>query len=88
MTPNEEVEVVGIFESFSVFDNGSIIMPLDELQRIQDKPGKVTGYSIIFTPDGKKRMKEIREEIQGRMPNIQALPIKEHLDNLPELQIA
>jgi len=63
-------------------------MPLEELQRIQDKPGKVTGYSIVFTPDGKKRIKEIRQEIQGLMPNIQALPIKEHLDNLPELQIA
>jgi len=88
LTPNEEVEVVGVFQSFSVFDNGSIIMPLDELQRIQDKPGKVTGYSIIFTKEGKKRMKDIREEIQALMPNIQALPIREHLDNLPELQIA
>jgi putative ABC transport system permease protein len=85
---NEEFEVVGIFESFSVFDNGSIIMPLEELQRIQDKEGKVTGYSIIFTPEGKKRMKEIRKEIETLMPNIQALPIREHLDNLPELQIA
>ena len=88
LTPNEEVEVVGVFQSFSVFDNGSIIMPLDELQRIQDKPGKVTGYSIIFTKEGKQRMKDIREEIQALMPNIQALPIREHLDNLPELQIA
>ena len=84
----KEVEVVGVFESFSVFDNGSIIMPLDELQRIQDKPGKVTGYSIIFDADGKKRMPAIREQIQALLPNIQALPIREHLDNLPELQIA
>ena len=88
LTQGETFEVVGVFESFSVFDNGSIIMPLDELQRIQDKPGKVTGYSIIFDADGKKRMPAIREQIQALLPNIQALPIREHLDNLPELQIA
>ena len=88
LTPGEEFEVVGVFESFSVFDNGSIIMPLEELQRIQDKPGKVTGYSIVFTPEGKKRLPEIRKEIEQMMTNIRALPIREHLDALPELQIA
>ena len=88
LTDTEELTVAGIFESFSVFDNGSIIMPLEELQRIEGKPDKVTGYSIVFTPEGKRRMDEIREEIQALLPNIQALPIKEHLDNLPELQIA
>ncbi len=88
LTPGEWFEVVGIFESFSVFDNGSIIMPLEELQRIQDKPGKVTGYSIVFTPEGKKIIPDIRKEIEELMPNIRALPIREHLDALPELQIA
>ena len=88
LTDNEELTVAGVFESFSVFDNGSIIMPLEELQRIEFKPDKVTGYSIVFTPEGKRRMDEIREEIMELRPNIQALAIREHLDALPELQIA
>ena len=88
LTPDEEFEVVGVFESFSVFDNGSIIMPLEELQRIQDKPGKVTGYSIVFDADGKKRMPEIRADFEKLSTGIRALPIREHLDALPELQIA
>ena len=48
----------------------------------------MTGYSIVFDLEGKKRIPEIRMEIEKLMLNIRALPIREHLDALPELQIA
>lgn len=39
-------EIVGIFKSFSVFENGAIILLLPEAQEISSRPGKITGFSI------------------------------------------
>ena len=62
---NQPVTVVGIFESFSVYDNGSIVMPLAEAQRVLDRADRITGYSIVLTPQGRNRIAEMRKEIEG-----------------------
>lgn len=42
----EEFEVVGIYNSFSVFENGAITVPLKQLQRLMVRDNNVTGFSI------------------------------------------
>lgn len=42
----EPFQVVGVFQSFSVFENGSVGILLSELQRLSFRPGKVTGFSV------------------------------------------
>src|SRR5690606_34091673 len=44
----EEFELVGIFESFSTWENGSMVIPLNELQRLTDRPGQVTFVNVIL----------------------------------------
>ncbi|PAY17353.1 ABC transporter substrate-binding protein [Rhodopirellula sp. SM50] len=45
----EEPYVVnGIFESPSVWENGSMIMPLDQLQAISDRNGQVTYINVVL----------------------------------------
>ena len=44
--------VVGIFESFSVYENGAVFMLIDDLQRQMDRPGQVTGYVVQANPPG------------------------------------
>lgn len=39
-------EIVGIFKSFSVFENGAIVMLLPEAQEISNREGKLTGFSL------------------------------------------
>ena len=43
----QDFEVVGIFESFSVYENGAVFMLLDELQQQMDRPGEVTGFVVM-----------------------------------------
>jgi putative ABC transport system permease protein len=44
----EDFRVVGIFESPSVWENGSMILPLDELQQLTDRDGQVTYANIVL----------------------------------------
>jgi putative ABC transport system permease protein len=75
---NETFTVVGIYQSTNVFENGAMVVPLRQLQRIQNEPGEVTGFSVILEKSGDvvppvqlQRIKELQrstdhpEEITG-----------------------
>ena len=47
----ETFEIVGIYRSFNVFENGSAIILIDEAQRLMDRPGRITGFSIRVVPN-------------------------------------
>lgn len=40
----EEFEVIGVYESYNVFENGAMIVPLAELQRLMGHEGQVTAF--------------------------------------------
>ena len=44
----EAFRVVGVFRSFNVFENGSVIAPLKEVQRVQLREGRITGMSVVL----------------------------------------
>ncbi len=44
----ESFRVVGIYESFNIFENGAATLPLGELQRIMGRPRSVTGFSVVL----------------------------------------
>jgi putative ABC transport system permease protein len=86
---NESFEIIGIFESSNVFENGSMIVPLDQLQRLLDRPHHVTGFAVGLesTEDGKP-IERVRREIEALAPGISALPVQEHVDTMVELRAA
>lgn len=43
---DEPFETIGIFQSFSVFENGSVVILLDESQRLSYRPRRITGFSV------------------------------------------
>ncbi len=45
---DEQYRVAGIFRSPSVWENGSLIMPLETLQRIADRNGQVTYVNVVL----------------------------------------
>ena len=49
---SQPFRVVGVFESFSVYENGAVFMLLNDLQRQMDRPGQVTGYIVQANPPG------------------------------------
>ena len=82
-------EVVGIFDSFSVIESGSLVMPMHELQPLIGREEQVLGISVM-TSNGKDAdlVKRIRGEIEALEPGIVARPAREHVDGLTEIQLA
>jgi putative ABC transport system permease protein len=84
----QQFEIVGIFKSFSVFENGSIIMLLAEDQEISSRKGRVTGFSIrvdksIDHPDQdveavRQRIEEITDDT-GK--HLSAQTIKDYMQS-------
>lgn len=85
---NEEFEVVGIFESLNVFENGCMIVSLAQLQRLMDRANQVTGFSVILepTPSGQP-IDRVRRDIEGLATGLAAMPVREHVETLTELRV-
>ncbi len=87
--------VVGTFESFNVFENGSAIVLLQELQRLMDRRGQVTGFMVVIddAPGKADRVPTIRREIEamtdarGRPLHLSAMPTQDHVRSTLEIRV-
>ncbi len=84
----EEFEIVGIFDSFSVYEAGAIFVLLNELQRLMDRPHKVTGYVVQATrPGDAAAVEELRKRIDGLDPHIRAVAVSEFVRNISQIRV-
>ncbi|HEY7157188.1 MAG TPA: FtsX-like permease family protein, partial [Gemmataceae bacterium] len=73
----------------NVFENGALVIPLKELQRLMDRQGKVTGFSLILdNPRSPAAVEEIRHKIEALGPGLSALPTADHVKSITELRLA
>jgi putative ABC transport system permease protein len=56
-----EFKVLGIYQSFIVYENGSLAMPLDEMQKMLSREGEVTGFAVVLEPELKQSEEKIQE---------------------------
>lgn len=59
-----QLSIVGIFQSKSMFEEGSVIIGLEKLQKIKRVPGKVTLFNIVVKKDGLYKNKPINDADQ------------------------
>ena len=52
---DQPFEVVGIFQSFSMYENAGMVVPLTELQRLTDRKAQVTMFDIILKDPGNQQ---------------------------------
>ena len=86
----EPFEIVGIYETANVVENGAMVVPLKELQRIWDRKGLVTGFSIIMDP-GKKdaaSIAAIRGRVEQLAPGLKAMSPRDLVNSTTEIQLA
>jgi putative ABC transport system permease protein len=82
-------EVVGIFESFSVFENGAVFMLLDELQRQMDRPGQVTGFVVRARQHGDAQaIQELKQKIEAVDSEVAAVPCAEFVAGISQMRAA
>ncbi len=91
-------EIIGIFESTSVFENGSIAALLSDVQDFMDRPHRVTGFIIRTSipkdgiPEHEAQMTDLRKQIEalGKKydEEVAALPSSQFIENVGQIKLA
>jgi putative ABC transport system permease protein len=81
----ETFKVVGIFESDSLFENGGLIIPLSELQRMMGRQGQVTGLVVAARSSEPSDVVALAQRIEKQVPGVAAVPARDFVQS--DLQI-
>lgn len=91
----EDLTVVGIFESYNMFENSTAIVALDQLQESMDRQGQVTGFFVLVddVADKSAVVADVQDKIEnltdenGKRVGLSAMPTKDHVQNTLELRV-
>jgi putative ABC transport system permease protein len=75
----EKYEVVGTFESDSLFENGALIMPIQTLQKMMGREGQATGLVITAKSSDPAYLDALRKRIEKEVPNIAVTPARDYV---------
>ena len=84
----EKFEVVGIFESESLFENGALIVPLKTLQKMMGREGQATGIVITATNSDREFIDALRRRIEAAIPNVAATPARDYVVGDTQIRLA
>lgn len=84
----EPFEVVGIFESTDLAENGAAMIPLAELQRLLDRQGRVTYFLVGCERNDRASIEPIARRIEALAPGLAALPAGQYVDSAVEVRMA
>jgi putative ABC transport system permease protein len=85
----EDFRVVGVYSSSNVFEEGAMVIPLAELQRLMQRERQVTGFSVILDRSaGHATLERVRHQVEALAPALHAMTTDEHVKSLTEIQLA
>lgn len=85
----EDFRVVGVYHSSNVFEEGAMVIPLDQLQRLMQREGQVTGFSVILDRSADQAtLERVRRQVEALAPALHAMTTDEHVKSLTEIQLA
>ena len=94
--PDHVYEVVGVFKSPVIFEEGGAIVPFDDGQTLHGRKGKVTGFSVRvkkLSPDSAAEVDAVKAKIEAlRDPDdptvrLTAKPPNEYIQQVSQLQL-
>ena len=77
----ETFRVVGIFESDSLFENGGLIIPLSELQRMMGRQGQVSGFVVASKSTDLGEIANLARRIEQRIAGVAAVPARDFVQS-------
>jgi putative ABC transport system permease protein len=89
-------DVIGIYESNNMFDNGSAVVPLTDLQHLMDRPEQVTEFEVTLSPDvpdRKTAVANLQKQIEGlhdpdgKRLGLSALPTQDFINKNTEIKL-
>jgi putative ABC transport system permease protein len=84
----EPFRVVGVFESDSWFENGGLVVPLAELQRIMGRNGSVTGFVVVADAPDRRSIEELKRRIESEVPGVAAVPARDYVRGDVQIRLA
>lgn len=81
----ETFRVIGIFESESLFENGGLVVPLAELQRMMGRVGQVSGFVVSAKSSDRAQISDLARRIEKAVPGVAAVPARDFVQS--DLQI-
>ena len=85
----EPFSIVGVFDSKNVFESGSILMPLADLQVLMGREGQVSGFSLsVKDPTDKEAIAKLSDQIRALDSGVSVRSTSEHVESLTEIQMA
>ncbi|MFW6168860.1 MAG: ABC transporter permease [Planctomycetota bacterium] len=86
---DEVFEVVGIFESYSAWENSSMVMPLAQLQRLTGRPGQITYVNVVLdAPVSSQNVERAIREIEAMNDRLLALPTEDFVETDTRMRLA
>ncbi len=84
----EPLEVVGIFDSSNVFDNGSMFTPLATLQQLMFRRGEVTMFAVVGDDGRPEALRELAERIEQSGAKIEVEVAEDVAQRSTEIRVA
>ena len=85
----EAFEIVGVYESFNVIQNGSLVVSIKQLQRLMGRDDEVSGFSIVTTDSADRALIDrVAADVEKMETEIKVRPTREHVESLSEIQLA
>jgi hypothetical protein len=70
---DQDYSLVGIFKGATAFENGGMVVLLEDLQQLTGRKGKVGGFAVIVEhPEDKAEIQRIVHEIEALGDNVEA----------------
>jgi putative ABC transport system permease protein len=86
---DEPYQVAAIFKSPAAWENGSMIFPLDELQRLTDRAGQATYINVVLAGQPSQSLAAAAvQEIESLDAKLHALPTDEYVATDTRMQLA
>ncbi len=84
----ESFRVVGIFESDSLFENGALVLPLPDLQKMMGREGQATGIVVSATSSDATFLDGLRRRIESEIPAVAATPARDYVVADTQIRLA
>lgn len=88
LAPGYKFTILGIYESENLLENGTMIVPLADLQTMMDLQGKVTAFNVVAEAATPEALEELKRRIEATAPYLKAQTLRENVASSVELQLA
>ena len=88
-TRTRRFRIIGVYDGGNIFDNGAMIVPLAELQRMLDQPRQVTAFNVhVDRSAGTAAVSDVVQAINAMGIGVSAMATENYVATDSKIQIA